>query len=309
MSQLTKPQLRATIMLSLATLIILIVNTLYNEYRLTGGQISKMDPQDAIILDSILALLPPEKEPYRSDPGNKPGTEFNSFAGSKKKIPINLHDFDPNSVSKADWVGMGLPEKVFNGLEKYREKGGRIRKPEQVLKLYNLNPTIASQMLPFVKIDSLNLVSKPAFAKKEFKPYKPKPIEPLFDLNQADTTQLMKVFGIGGRTANRILKYRNSVGGFLQKDQIYEVWGLDSAVVDELFKKAYLPATPTVQKLLINQLSEEELALNPYIRKGMARIIVKYRIQHGPFHSESDLLKIKILKPEVVAKISPYLEF
>jgi len=36
---------------------------------------------------------------------------------------------------------------------------------------------------------------------------------------------------------------------------------------------------------------------------------VKYRNQHGPYKSADDLLKIKILKPEVVTKISPYLEF
>jgi len=224
-------------------------------------------------------------------------------------VELHLHSFDPNTVNKGDWLDMGLPERVFNGLEKYRSKGGRIRKPEQILKLYNLDPSIGQQLVPFVKTDSTDLFARNSFPKKEFKPYLPKPVEPLFDLNKADSNQLKTVFGIGGKTAARILKYRNGVGGFLHKEQVFDVWGLDTAVVEELFKKSFLPPNPEVTRLRINQLSEEELALNPYIRKGMARIIVKYRNQHGPYRSADDLLNIKILKPEVVAKISPYLEF
>ena len=90
---------------------------------------------------------------------------------------------------------------------------------------------------------------------------------------------------------------------------MYEVFGLDSAVVEELFLKAYLSPNPEITKLAINTLPEEELAKNPYIRKGFARIIVKYRIQHGDFHKPEDLLDIKIIKPDLVEKLRPYLTF
>ena len=306
MSHLTKPQLRATIMLSFAILLTISVNTLYNQYRLENISTGNTNPEDARMLDSLLALIPPEMERYPSH-----SASFFSKEEPEVEAPVelNLHSFDPNTVSKEDWLEMGLPEKVFNGLEKYRSKGGRIRKPEQILKLYHLEPSIGQQLVPFVKTDSTNLFARSAFPKKEFKPYTPKPVVPPFDLNKADSNQLKNVFGIGGKTAARILKYRNSIGGFLQKEQVFEVWGLDTVVVEELFKKSYLPPNPEITRLKINQLTEEELANNPYIRKGMARIIVKYRTQHGPYKSPEDLLKIKILKPDVVSKISPYLEF
>jgi DNA uptake protein ComE-like DNA-binding protein len=306
MSHLTKPQLRATIMLSFAILLTISINTLYNQYRLENVSSGNTDLEDARMLDSLLALIPPEKERY---PSNSASFFSKDEPEAEAPVELNLHSFDPNTVTKDDWLKMGLPEKVFYGLEKYRSKGGRIRKPEQILKLYNLEPSIGQQLVPFVKTDSSALVARNPFLKREFKPYTPKPVVPPFDLNKADSNQLKNVFGIGGKTAARILKYRNSIGGFLQKEQVFEVWGLDTVVVEELFKKSYLPPNPDITRLKINQLTEEELANNPYIRKGMARIIVKYRTQHGPYKSAEDLLKIKILKPEVVSKISPYLEF
>jgi competence protein ComEA len=309
MSHLTKPQLRATILLSVAVLLILTINSLYTQYRLSEGFTSDSYQRDSRILDSLLALIPPEKSRFRSQFPEGSDSYQASFSERKPEAKLSIHTFDPNSVRKEEWLAMGLPERVFNGLEKYRNKGGTIRKPKQVLKLYNLDPDIGKQMLPFVQIDSSRFVSRFPSGRKEFKAYERKQPEPPFDLNLADTTQLMKVFGIGGKTAHRIIRYRTGIGGFLRKEQVYEIFGLDSSVVDDLFKKAYLPANPQIQKLRINQITEEELAANPYVRKGMARIILKYRNQHGPYKSEADLLKIKILSPEVVSKIKPYLEF
>jgi len=310
MSHYTKPQLRASIALAVSVLIVLVFNSYYNQYRLSLGISAEINPRDQQVLDSLLALLPPEKSPYASFGENR-DVSSSSFSGfTKAESVLDLHNFDPNVVLKTEWLEMGLPEKVFNGLEKYRLKGGKIRSPQQVSKLYHLKPEIAEQMMPYIRIDSSALASRSGFSfKTEGKKFQPRPVDPPFDLNLADTNQLKKVFGIGSKTALRILKYRNSLGGFIKKEQVYEVFALDSQVVEELFKKSFLPTNPTISMLKINQVGEEELAQNPYIRKGLARIIVKYRNQHGPFSNKEDLLKIKILHPEVVSKIQPYLEF
>lgn len=309
MAQFTKPQLRATILLSFATFLVLVINELYNQYRLSGNHPDGTEVQDLRILDSLFALIPPENPGFKKQYEDGGTRQYGAAVLSNAAPVLNLHSFDPNTVSRKEWIEMGLPERVFNGLEKYREKGGRIRHPEQVLKLYHLDPETGRKMVAFVKPDSAAFANRSGTKPFAFKPYTPKPVEPLFDLNAADSTQLMKVFGIGGKTAKRILKYRTSIGGFVGRHQVYEVWGIDSSTIDELFKKAYLPEKPTIEKLKINLATEEELAVNPYIRKAMARVIVKYRNQHGPFASEADLLKIKILNPEVVVKIRPYLEF
>lgn len=300
---ITKKAYRGSMYLLVLVILIMLANQWMNSYYFEKlSQTS--DPDDARILDSLIALIPKDsaKSQY--------SFEKHSSAFEKKgpQIPLNLHDFDPNSVSKEEWVGMGLPERVFNGFEKYRSKGGQIRKPEQIAKLYNLDPELASKMIPFVKLDSA-LFTKSKFEQKPRIPFPEKKVKVLFDLNLADTTQLMGVYGIGRGLANRIVRHRDGLGGFYRKEDVYDVFALDSSVVEELFTKAFLPENPIVQKRNINVATEEELAKNPYIRKGLAKIIIKYRTQHGNYKTAEDLLKIKIIKPEVVEKVKPYLEF
>lgn len=300
---ISRREYRASIVLFLAIWLVLLGNLILEKFEIWKPTANR--PVASKNLDSLLSILEVEKRTFYKADSSKKTWDFKM----EESKPLNLSPFDPNTVTREEWVGMNLPEKVFNGLEKYRLKGGRIRKPEQVLKLYNLKPEIAQAMLPFVRLDTASLNKGNRFASKPFPKFEPKEKPKPFDLNLADTTQLMGVFGIGRGLSNRIVRHRNGLGGFLNKDQVYEVFGLDSAVVDELFLKAFLTPNPTITKLEINKLSEEELAKHPYIRKGLARIIVKYRVQHGDFHKPEDLLEIKIIKPEVVEKLRPYLTF
>lgn len=260
-------------------------------------------------LDSLVALIKTKQQAESlriaaESPFKNPSFEKKSFAETK---PLKLQDFDPNSVDKAAWMEMNLPERVFNALDRYRQKGGKFRKPEQLLKLYALDSSLGKKLLPFVKIDSSQWQrSQAKWVQKTF-PERPK-YQP-FNINEADTTQLMKVYGIGRGIANRIVRHRNALGGFYSKNHLYDVFGLDSAVVDELFIKGFLPENPAILKLNVNTSTEEELARNPYIRKGLARVLVRFRANHGPFSKAEDLLQIKILDPKILEKLKPYLEF
>jgi competence protein ComEA len=301
---ITKKQFRGAWFLSLLIILVsIVIHSVPNIF--SQNFIDNTTESDSLKLDSLVAEIKlrqlTERPKYQA-------SNFDSKQEKQESAPLQLHDFDPNTISREEWLSMNLPEKVFNGLEKYRDKGGKIKKPEGVLKLYNLDPAIAQQMVPFVKIDSSIFARK----KLEFKnklPFPEKPKYLPFNINEADTTQLMSIYGIGRGLANRMVRHRDALGGFLSKNYVYDVFGLDSSTVEELFLKAYLPTNVTTRKLNINKATEEELAKNPYIRKGFARIITKYRTQNGDFKKPEDLLKIKIMKPEVVNKIAPYLEF
>jgi competence protein ComEA len=62
----------------------------------------------------------------------------------------------------------------------------------------------------------------------------------------------------------RIVKYRESLEGFVAKAQENEVNGLDSTVVKNLLNRSYIEMTFQPVRLNINTASEKELDRHPY---------------------------------------------
>jgi DNA uptake protein ComE-like DNA-binding protein len=266
-------------------------------------------------LDSLVAELeqrqPEQKPAYRSEPA----------AGPRREIA--LFDFDPNAISAETWQSLGLPKYLAERIIKYRGKGGKFRTKGDVKKIYGFPEELYARLHKHILLpDSLqrHAPHRPyprkglAFAQydksAEKKPFDKQPfhVEP-FDINRADTVQLASVRGIGPSLSRRIARYRDLLGGFSGKHQLYEVYGLDSTVVEELLRKGFLGEAAGIRKLRINQATEQELDAHPYISPRLARIIVAYRVQHGNFGSAEDLKPIKILDEATLLKLSPYLSF
>lgn len=124
----------------------------------------------------------------------------------------------------------------------------------------------------------------------------------------ADSVTLQIVPGIGALTAGRIIKYRERLGGFLEEKQLEEVFGLKPETIPLIW--AYFDFDRVVpRRIFINQVAVEELGRHPYISYQEAKVLLAYRLQHGPYGKAEDLLRIKIFKPEWVEKITPYLRF
>src|SRR3569833_3197280 len=49
----------------------------------------------------------------------------------------------------------------------------------------------------------------------------------VIELNSADSAKLTELKGIGPSFARRIINYRNRLGGFINKEQLKEVYGMD----------------------------------------------------------------------------------
>ncbi len=126
--------------------------------------------------------------------------------------------------------------------------------------------------------------------------------------SEADSVVLQIVPGIGALTAGRIIKHRENLGGFIQVDQLNEVYGLKPETIPIIWE--YFDFDSVVpRRLALNTVSVEELAKHPYISYQEAKVLVAYRLQHGPYHQLDDLLRVKIFKADWVKKIGPYLDF
>ena len=86
--------------------------------------------------------------------------------------------------------------------------------------------------------------------------------------------------GIGPKLSERIVKYRSYLSGFSLMDQCYEVYGLDSLVVERLKKRFEVQTQPLIKKKDINRLDLIELQRIPYISEEDARKIIALRTKN-----------------------------
>lgn len=212
-----------------------------------------------------------------------------------------LFTFNPNTATADELKALGFSEKLTKRVLNYRAKGGAFRIKSDVKKLYGIDSVFYERLIPFIQLpEKITYEKKPTPLNTERKPN-------AFNLNEADTTQLQRIYGIGPVLAKRIIKYRDGLGGFISNDQLKEVYGLDSTVVERIVKASFLTDDFIPHKININTADEPVLSAHPYFSKRIAKAIVTYRFQHGNYQSIDDLRKIETIDKKVLDKIYPYL--
>lgn len=126
------------------------------------------------------------------------------------------------------------------------------------------------------------------------------------ELNSADSLDLVQLYSIGPTFARRILKYRSLLGGYVDKEQLWEVYGMDSVRYNTI--APYVTVDPEgVAPLDLNTVSLDQLKHHPYLDYYQAKAIVLLRERVGRFESVQDLQKVPIIDNETYTKIIPYL--
>ena len=189
----------------------------------------------------------------------------------------------------------------------YTNKGGKFYKAEDLEKMYTISPEMYKKLFPYVRIENqAGRFKKEDFIYEKKEYVKKAPV--VVDINTADSAQLDEIKGVGGAFANRILKYRERLGGFFKKEQLMEVYGLDSAKYNEIKNQVTLSRVP-LRIVNINTAQFNDLKGNPYLTYKQINAIIQYRKQHGNYTSPADLKRIVILNQQVIDQITPYIAF
>ncbi len=235
----------------------------------------------------------------------------NFYEPSEKNYPqkrnAEVFSFDPNTASTADWQRLGLRDKTIATIQKYISKGGHFHKPEDIAKIWGLHPDDVARLTPYVKIEiaEKNSADKKPYHTNTYHPYK-KPEPVIIDINSADTTAYISLPGIGSKLANRIIIFRDKLGGFYSVEQVHETFGLPDSTFQKIKSRLTVNKT-SVKQININTATLDEIKAHPYLRYNIANAIVQFRTQHGTFSSVDQIKNIMIITPEVFAKVEPYL--
>lgn len=289
------------------------------KYRNAGGKFkSKKDllkiygfPEDLYQKMERFIELPTSSQTF--DSKKKSYTKY-----QKKPVQeVELFQFNPNEIDAQAWQKLGVKKYLAERIVKYRNAGGSFKKKEDLLKIYGFPEDLYQKMENFIilpedrkKKDSLN--NNPQLTDNQLDTNKKKnysKIEPQkFDINQADTSTLKQIRGIGSYFARKIIEHRDKLGGYHEVAQAKQVWNLKAETFEKLAQYAFVAKDFEVKKININTASVEELKNHIYLSYKLANTIVNYREQHGLYKSVNDLSKIHSINKQLLEKIQPYLK-
>ncbi|MCF0061012.1 helix-hairpin-helix domain-containing protein [Dyadobacter chenwenxiniae] len=310
---ISKKEARGALVLMVLCLFLLWFPFLFRRFLLPVLPIEEQ-PVNLEMLDSLAAALEKANQSKNREFKPFPKKEY----ARRPPKPVRVFDFDPNLASIDQLETLGIPAFLAKRIEKFRTKGGKFRKKEDLLNIYDFPSGLFHKLEKHIVFDSqialepgAGKTKKPDINKKAPYPTFRKPVKPVmaaFDMNTADTTELVMLRGIGSKLSLRILKFRDALGGFHSPDQYKEIFGLDSLALSEL--QQYGKVSSAVKKISINSVTAEELSKHSYFKnKRITSTIINYRNQHGPFHTIDDLRKVRVIDDVMLKKIEPYLRF
>lgn len=300
----------------ISTLLLIFIGIIwFRNYSFTEIKIKSLDHHDSLHI--ILQNLKQEvQNDYKKTQNKyKSGFAYNNGKNyNEDHFPaFELYDFDPNTVSFEQLRKMGVNERAVTNWLKYLNKGGKFKKAEDLKKVFGLSPKTYEVLSQYVKISQKNVSiiqaeKKYDDNKNNFENQIVQKNNKIYDLNTSSPEDLNELNGIGEVLSQRIVKYRDKLGGFVDIDQLKEVYGLPPETFENI-KSKVIADPKMLKKIKINLADEYILSGFPYISKRYASQIVNYRNQHGSFHSIDDLKKIKSLDDALIQKIEPYIDY
>jgi DNA uptake protein ComE-like DNA-binding protein len=132
-------------------------------------------------------------------------------------------------------------------------------------------------------------------------------LKELVEINSADTIRLLDLTGIGPAFARRIVKYRDMLGGFALKEQLLQVYGMDSARFLGFVSEITVD-TSQIRRLNVNEAPFKELLRHPYLDFDQVKALCNYRDRKGEIYNLSELWTAGILPDTLEKWIEPYLK-
>lgn len=133
----------------------------------------------------------------------------------------------------------------------------------------------------------------------------------LLELNIVDSATLVKVPGIGAKSASIIISYRERLGGFYSPYQLSErlTWDGANERMEEWCTKWFKADERFINKLDINNADFKGILRHPYINYEQTKAIVNYRNKHKRIESINVLELFEEFQKEDIERLRHYLKF
>jgi competence protein ComEA len=279
-----------------------------------------------IFAPRIYFLLNPPKLNYSfqiiASEDEIPQSEHEGHRFPQKRIKL-WKRCNPTVLTLQDWQRLGLSSKQAASLLKYRDKYG-LHSLQQMQQIRVLDRAIlsliqdslifdvssSSKFQPntnvprntktgtFQKTGNWKAHSNPQTIEDQSQVVK-------LDLNTASIEQLVSLPGIGSYSAQKIIQYRDRLGGFLALEQLLEIKGLSPELLEKTSKYLQLSSKP--EGISLNSVKIERLKQHPYLNWNQANSIIKVRQQRGGYTSIEQIKQSILIDEQTFVKLKPYL--
>lgn len=227
-----------------------------------------------------------------------------------QKDSVKVYPFNPNFINDYKGYTLGMSVDEINRLHVFRKQNQYVNSPEEFQKVTLISDSLLAIISPYFRFpewtQTTNRKSEVQSKVAKNSEYDQNSIG-IKDLNKATSEDLKSVHGIGDKLSQRIVKFRNRLGGFLVDDQLFDVYGLDSQVAKIALNSFRVIEKPDIKKININTASVEEMVQLVYLRKRVALHIVEYRNMNGGIGSLDELTKIEDFPSDKIDRIKLYL--
>ena len=205
---------------------------------------------------------------------------------------------DPNKANLEELLSIGFTKYSSQNLIKYRTNGGAFRNVADLLKIYGMDATQLREIKPWVSFPEIS--KQDINQEAESRPKQPKKPKLSFDLNKVSGSELEALKGIGPVLSERIIAYRSSLGGFVDVDQLFDVYGLPEETIQSIRNQLYVKGN--VLKIYPPAMSFKEVLAHPYIDYELTKLIKNLTLEE--FESKMEAYIESGLIPQ---RLIPYL--
>lgn len=265
----------------------------YKKYL--GGQFINSKQLEAcyVISESYFNQL----KPYLVFPENQ---DFQPSRSTQEKTEVLSRYFDPNHLDKKGWQEMGFSEKQAQTILNYKNKvlRGAFKTEEDLRNCFVIGDKRLQQLKPWIRWSREEPI---VFQTPEGEEQGLQKLEQNIELNSVTYAQLVEL-GFSSKIASGFLAFRKKLGGFADKSQVYEVYGIDRELAKALIDTSVLDDTHVIKYTLYDA-PEGWLKTHPYFRYSAEKVIY-YRLS---ITNEKKLWKQLSVKPEYERKMRWYL--
>ena len=223
---------------------------------------------------------------------------------------LNPYKFDPNTLDEDGWLRMGFLPKQYKRITNYLEKGGKFSKSSDLQKIYGISDVEFDVIQDSIVLDKQSKTT-PGKAKIKKANTKNKTYKyTVTELNSSDSVNLVSNLQLYPNIVSRVIKYRNSLGGFYKNSQLLEVYKFPEPYYRKI-EKYVLVNDSLIERIDLNNVSFKQLLRHPYFDYATVKSIFNNKPKKGRmYYSDFDeMVRLCGINDSLALRMKHYLYF